>query len=254
MRTVIDSVCVNYEIQGEGSPVLLLHGWGGSIESFSPVANYLLKQGKKVISIDFPGHGKSGEPPEPWSVREYTAMTAKFIEQLGIMPCDIIAHSFGGRVAILLASTMPQLVKKLVLVDSAGLRQKRTLRYYYKIYVYKICKKLVKSPLLNRVLRLDERQKGAGSSDYRVLSGVMRGTFVKVVNQDLQSYLSAIKAPTLLIWGSEDKDTPLWMGKKMEAEISDAGLVIFQNAGHFSYLDGFGRFCKILTSFLGSGV
>ena len=79
----------------------------------------------------------------------------------------------------------------------------------------------------------------------------MKKVFVRVVNQDLRPYLKGIKAPTLLIWGCEDRDTPLSFAHIMEAEIPDAGLVVFEGAGHFSYLDEFQRFCPIVSVFFG---
>jgi pimeloyl-ACP methyl ester carboxylesterase len=102
--------------------------------------------------------------------------------------------------------------------------------------------------------RLKARVEAAGSKDYRALSGVMRRTFVKVVNQDLRPVLRRISSPTLLVWGRDDTETPLYMGELMEKEIPDAGLVVLDGAGHFSYLDRFDRFTLILRSFLGGGV
>jgi pimeloyl-ACP methyl ester carboxylesterase len=77
----------------------------------------------------------------------------------------------------------------------------------------------------------------------------MRQTFVKVVNQDLRGYLPQITAPTLLVWGDEDKDTPLEHGRIMEKEIPDAGLVVFNGAGHYSYLDKLNDFNVIAAKF-----
>lgn len=228
----------------------MLHGHGGCIGSFAPVANFLAAS-YKVVSIDFPGYGKSEEPPVPWSIREYAELTNKIIKQLEIAPCSLIAHSFGGRVAILLAAQYPQNVDKLVLCDSAGLIPKRSASYYVKIYSYKLAKKISKNAFFNSLFGIEKRMKNAGSSDYRQLSPMMRATFVRVVNQNLRGHLKHIKAPTLLIWGSEDQDTPLYFAKIMEKEIPDAGLVVFEGAGHFSYLDDLQRFNAILSVFMG---
>jgi pimeloyl-ACP methyl ester carboxylesterase len=78
----------------------------------------------------------------------------------------------------------------------------------------------------------------------------MRNTFIKIINEDLQPLLKSIIAPTLLIWGENDKETPVYMGKIMEKEIKDSGLVILKNAGHYSYLDQFQQFCIIVNNFL----
>lgn len=250
MMLSIDGVNIHYDIKGEGEPILLLHGWGGCIGSFAPVADFLA-QDHRVISLDFPGHGESDEPPVPWSVTEYTEMTRRFMEELNIAPAHIVAHSFGGRVAILLSSTWPELVKKMVLCDSAGILPKRTAKYYFKVYKHKLGKRLAKIKWLDQLLGLSERAKNAGSADYRALSDSMKGTFVRVVNQDLAPRLPLIQAETLLVWGSEDTATPLSDGKRMEKDIPGAGLVVFEGAGHFSYLDEFGRFCAVLKVFFG---
>ena len=173
MTTEIAGVVVRYEICGEGEPVLLLHGWGGSVESFLPLTEYL-KKTRQVILLDFPGHGQSGEPQTPWAVEDFAGLVAELLERLGVAGCDMLGHSFGGRVAIVLAAKRPQLVKKLVLVDAAGILPKRGISYYAKVYRYKLGKKLAKIGPIDRLFHLTERQKNAGSAEYRALSGAMR--------------------------------------------------------------------------------
>jgi pimeloyl-ACP methyl ester carboxylesterase len=89
-----------------------------------------------------------------------------------------------------------------------------------------------------------------GSSDYRVLSPGMRQTFNLLVARDLEPELKRIQSPTLLIWGDRDTATPLWMGQAMEKAIPDAGLVVFEGAGHFAYLDQYARFRAVVEKFL----
>ena len=249
---------LHYAVSGEGDPVLLLHGWGGCIGSFAPVAAGLSGY-RRAVSVDLPGFGQTPPPPVPWSVTEYKEAVREFIERLGIAGCDVVAHSFGARVAILLAAEHPGLVSKLVLVDAAGVRPRRTLKYHLKVRAFKLGRRIAGCRACMRLLgpagkRLKARVEAAGSKDYRALSGVMRRTFVKVVNQDLRPVLRRISSPTLLVWGRDDTETPLYMGELMEKEIPDAGLVVLDGAGHFSYLDRFDRFMLILRSFLGGGV
>ena len=78
----------------------------------------------------------------------------------------------------------------------------------------------------------------------------MRKTFVKVVNQDLTELYSRFHASTLLIWGDEDTETPVWMAKEMEKQIPDAGLVILEGGTHFAYLEQISRFNVIVRQFL----
>jgi len=168
---------------------------------------------------------------------------------LGIVKADLIGHSFGGRIIISLAANFPEKVGKLILVDSAGIRPKRTARYYLRALMAKTGKRLSSLPLFGKGLK-DVIYSRIGSKDYRE-AGNMRGTMVKVVNEDLTPLLAKIKAPTLLIWGEEDKETPISHARIMERQIEDAGLVILKGAGHFSYLDNLAQFCLIAANFLG---
>lgn len=246
MQTVIDGRQIHYERSGQGRPVLLLHGWGANTQVMKPIADYLSSIGREAVSLDFPGFGDSPEPPEPWGVDEYAQLVRRFMEEQEIVGADVLAHSYGGRVAILLSSQDPALFSKLVLVDAAGIRPKRSVGYYVRVYSYKLGKKLQKIPWLDRLLGLSEKQKNAGSEDYRAASGVMRATLVKSVNLDLGPQLKQIKNETLLVWGEDDTATPVYMAQRMEREIPNAGLALIPNAGHFSFLDQYARFCSII--------
>ncbi|MDL2217122.1 alpha/beta hydrolase [Christensenellaceae bacterium OttesenSCG-928-M15] len=251
MHTTIDGVNAQYEIAGEGAPVLVLHGWGASIEVMRGVINAVVNMGMQAVALDFPGFGGSHEPLEPWGVAEYAAFTRKFMEQEGIVGADVVSHSFGGRVAILLASEDKTLFNRLVLMGAAGIRPKRTLKWYVRTYLYKLGKRLSQISVFDRLFHLKEKQKSAGSEDYKALkTDLMRKTFVKVVNLDLSDRLEKIENSTLLIWGTEDTNTPLYMGKIMEKKIPDAGLVEFQGAGHYSFAEQYGKFCAVLRAFL----
>ena len=193
----INGVACRYEQYGQGRDVLLLHGWGGSVDNWIPVTNFL-KDKCRVTVIDFPGHGQSGEPDESgWAVDEYFDFTAAFIEKMGIAGCDIIAHSFGVRVTLQLAAKRPELVGKLLLTGAAGLKPRRSAKYYVKTYTFKFLKKM--TYILPGGAKLREKLSGRfGSADYKALKPSMRATFVKVVNQDLAWCLDKITAETLL--------------------------------------------------------
>lgn len=245
----VDNLNIFYKKAGQGNKVMFLHGWMGRADSFLPVFNYLSSK-FEVYAIDFPGFGQSTEPGRPWDVRDYMNLVLKVFDALGIDKAHIVAHSFGGRVAIMLAAEHPERVGKMVLADSAGLIPKRGVKYYFKVYSFKFYKKvyLTFTDPEKRQQKLDEFYKRYGSKDYRD-SGNLRQTFTRVVNQDLRGYLHSIKASTLLIWGDQDKDTPIYMGRIMEKEIPDAGLVLFKGAGHFAYLERLGDFNIIVVKF-----
>lgn len=248
MDAMIGGVRCHYIQEGQGPDVLLLHGWGGSTESWLPVTEHL-KTRCRVTALDFPGHGGSGSPPESgWSVDDYRDFTAAFVEKIGIYPCDIVAHSFGGRVALLLAATRPQLVRRMLLTGCAGLLPKRSAAARAKSSVFHKLKTMSEHVPGGRALR--EKVAGhLGSSDYRALAPGMRATFVKVVNQDLSPVLSDIRAETLLIFGRNDRETPLWMGEELRDGIRGSALVVLENAGHFAYLEQCAAFLRILDAF-----
>jgi len=255
MEIFIDGIKLNYEQYGSGEDILVLHGWGASIQTMRSVID-ALKDRYRITALDFPGFGGSDFPPEDFGVPEYTRITRLFMERLGIKKTHIICHSFGGRVTILLAAEHPELVDKIVFTDAAGLRKPRTLKYYVRTYSYKLAKRLSRGHVVKRLLKalgvdVDKRVKNAGSADYRALPDGMRRVFVRVVNQDLKKYLPMIKSPSLLIWGENDQDTPVEFAKIMEKMIPDAGLVVFPGAGHYSFLDRFGQYITVVKTFFG---
>ncbi|MGN6372492.1 MAG: alpha/beta fold hydrolase [Solirubrobacteraceae bacterium] len=239
-------------VRGSGPPLLLLHGWGASIEAVFPIVTGL-ESVATVYALDLPGFGQTALPPEPWGVEEYQSFVAAFMDAFGIERPAILGHSNGGRIAIRMASTEPQRASKLVLVDSAGIRPKRTLRWYRRVAIAKVGKYAAR--FLGRPgERLRERLVSrAGSTDY-LQAGAMQPTLVRLVNSDLREHLPRIGVPTLLIWGSEDTDTPLSAAREMEKLVPDAGLVVLEGAGHFSYLDQPNRFSTIVRHFLAPGV
>ena len=256
MKELINGTEICYQIDGTGeNRVLLLHGWGCDMKMMQPIAD-ALKADHKTMLIDFPGHGKSGRPPEPWGVAEYAACLRELLNRLSFTPCSVIAHSFGCRIAAWLESEDPSVFNKIVFTGAAGIRpkaseeSKKRSKRYKKLKKY--CENFQKIPLLSKAASgwEEKLRKKYGSRDYNALDEEMRKTFVKVVNQDLTELFGRFQASTLLIWGDEDTETPLWMGKEMERRIPDAGLVIFEGGSHFAYLEQITRFNTIVRQFL----
>ncbi|HEX4837788.1 MAG TPA: alpha/beta hydrolase [Solirubrobacteraceae bacterium] len=237
-----------YLVRGSGPPVLVLHGWGASIEAVHPIVTGL-SPAATVYALDLPGFGQSDLPPTPWGVEDYQAFVAAFLDALAIERPAIVGHSNGGRIAIRMASTEPARASRLVLVDSAGIRPKRTLRWYRRVAMAKIGKQAARflgGPGERLRSLLVAR---AASADYAA-AGAMRPTLVKLVNADLRPFMPRIGLPTLLVWGSRDTDTPLSAAREMERLIPDAGLVVLDGAGHYSYLDQPARFARIVAHFI----
>lgn len=248
----VDHLPVHYVDVGAGTPVVLLHGWGGQITSFGPIPSILAPR-FRVVAVDLPGFGSTPLPAEAWGTFDYARFLASFLQKCDLAPCTLVGHSFGGRVSLALAARHPGLVNKLVLVDSAGIVPPRGPRYYLRVAAVKTARRVLSLPVLDRIREpvLAYLYRVIGSSDYNAAQDpVLRATLVKVVNEDLRWLLPEIKAPTLLIWGDRDLDTPLNDGRLMERMIPDAGLVVFEGAGHFSYLDRLDDFCRVLTYFV----
>ena len=243
-----NNINVNINVAGEGEPVLLLHGWGCTGEIFKNIQS-VLATAYKTYSFDFPGFGASDEPTEVWGVEEYTRLVEQFAKENDIERPALIGHSFGGRVSIVYASRNE--ANRVVLVDAAGIKPKRPLKYYWKVYTFKTLKWLCNTFLPKEKAQavIDSRRKGAGSSDYNNASPMMRAILSKVVNEDLTHLMPAIKAPTLLFWGNLDTATPLSDAKTMERLIPDAGLVVAHGTGHFSFLENQGLFTAVIKNF-----
>jgi len=241
----IDGLNINYTQMGQGHDVVCLHGWDQNISMFAPTQRFL-SPWFRVTVLDLPSFGESSHPDEPWGVEEYTLNLKVFCDRLGIVDPILIAHSFGARLAILYAAQYP--VKRLILTVAAGLNPRRGPDYYAKIFAYKAAKQVFKLKMLEPYK--DKLSKTFGSADYKNADGVKRQSFVKIVNSDLKRYLKHIPVPTLLVWGDKDDATPLWMGKTMEKLIPDAGLVVFENDGHYAYFNQIDRFHRIIEHFL----
>jgi pimeloyl-ACP methyl ester carboxylesterase len=246
----VDGLTIGVHIAGEGEPVLLLHGWGANIVTFYPVAQRLAREGFQCHTLDLPGFGTSDLPPEPWDVPRYARFVLAYMDSAKLETVRLIGHSFGGRISLVLGADYPERVQQIVLVNSAGVRPPLTpkLQVYY--FVRRWLLRLLKLPLLNRFepgVRQWMRQK-FGSEDYKT-AGLLEPTFRLVIQQDLLPFARRIKAPTLLVWGSEDSETPLSSAHTLEKTIPNAGLVVFEGAGHYCYLDRLPEFVRIVAHF-----
>jgi len=245
---LINDIKVNYKTTGEGNDVLLLHGWGCSLEIWKTLQSQLETK-FRVTSIDFPGFGKSDEPKEVWGVEEYTQCTELLIKKLGLKDPILIGHSFGGRVSILLASRNSN-IKKVVLTDSAGVKPQNTKISVSRVFskMKKMSTKIIGEKMTEKLVR--PFANSLASEDYKNASGIMKEILKKVVDEDLQSEMPKIKASTLLIWGENDTATPVSDAKIMEKLIPDSGLVVFKGCTHYSFLENPGYYFTVVDNFL----
>jgi len=248
--TTVQGVVVHFQKDGHGKPVLLLHGWGGNHNSWFPIYERLKKM-FEVFALDLPGFGQSGSPDLNWQLDDYAGFLKMFIRQEIGENVSLIGHSFGGQAAIRLASLYPQMVSKLVLTDSAGIRNLGSPKKMGIMQLAKIGKSLFSLPGLNK-FQEKARQKLyriIGEHDYEE-AGVLREIFKNIINEDIRKDLPQIFIPALIIWGGKDKITPLKDGRLMQKLLPDSQLVVFENGSHFAYLEEPERFTRQVVDFL----
>ncbi len=188
----------------------------------------------KVYSIDLPGFGESSIGV-PLGIEEVAELIHDFVIKLNLEVPILISHSYGGRIAICYASKYA--VEKLILISSAGIKQKLRLSKRFKMRVYKVLKKC------HVPIKM-------GSKDYQSADNVRRIMLVKAVNTDLKEELKRIVAPTLLIYGKNDTVTPLKLGYQIKENIHNSELVELEECGHFPYIERLSICSIIIMSFL----
>lgn len=233
-------------------PLVMLHGWGANIDLLRPLAQRLTPQGLTVHLLDLPGFGHTPEPPTAWTVFDYARFVVAALDALGLARVNVFGHSFGGRLGLILGADYAERIDKMILADAAGVRPTIPLHAALRLKAYKGVRDGLQAVGLRGLSDSLRAQYNAryGSSDFNAVSGVMRETFVKVVNEDLLPYAARVRVPTLLLWGDQDADTPLEQGKQLEQVIPDAGLVVYQGAGHYAYLERAAEAARVITVFL----
>lgn len=252
MFTEIKGLKTEYQIWGEGSiPVLLLHGWGASFDTYRGIAAALGDR-CRLYAVNFPGCGGTEKMHEPWNLDDYCDFVLEFINAMKLDNPIMIGHSHGGRVVMKTVADGRVNPPEIVLLDAAGLIPKKSFRQKMRARNFKIIKRVLTLPPLKNHTQsmLDRARAHYGSSDYNAAPEVLRKTLVNLVNTDIREILPNIKCPTLLIWGENDTATPLEDAKTIESLIPDAGLCIIKGTGHFSFCEKPYEAHAILRSFI----
>lgn len=220
--------------------VVFLHGWG----SQSAHMRNIFEDLPNFIALDLPGFGRSDLPPAPWGVTEYADFLESFIKKIELTNLVLVGHSFGGSVIVKYLSG-GAVAKKVILIDSSGIR-KRGL----KIFLYKIIAKIFKLFFLLPGLHsfkdgIRKKFYGAIDSVDYIEAGKMTESYRKIICEDLTGDLSKVKTETVLIWGEKDQDTPIWQARLMQENIIGSKLFIIPDAGHFSFIDEPEKFKEI---------
>lgn len=226
------------------TPITFLHGWRCDSSIWFRVAE-LMQPDRTIVLLDLPGFGKSEIPPKPYNMADFTGITGKFLDKIGIRKTVVVGHSFGGSIGIYAAATVPSRVGALVLVDSSGVRPPTLTKKTYRNLA-----KLVK-PLFKPAFMQTLRKKiyiAIGSEDY-VASPQLTQTYKKIITEDLSLLLNRIKCPTLIIWGRDDRETPRSLGETLNAGIAGSQLELM-SGDHFPFVGDPPKFAEILNQFL----
>lgn len=233
------------EYKGGKKEIIFLHGWGNSSKTFINQVNFLKNQ-YHLYLIDLPGFGKSNEQLKIYSLDDYVNLIKDFIKEKEINNPILIGHSFGGRVIIKYLKT--NYVDKIILIASAGIKQKKTIKQKLKIINYKIKKKWYQ--LTKNYVEYNYLIKTNGSTDYQNASTILKSTMVKIINEDLTKQLKTITSKTLLIWGQNDTETKINDAYLFKKLIKNSTLTIFKNAGHFVHIDEYQNVNELIKKFI----
>lgn len=238
---------------GIGPPrVLALHGWARSHRDFDAAFGTAFgTEPLDTVALDLPGFGATPPPPAAWGAAEYAACVGDVLDEMA-RPIIVVGHSFGGRVGVHLAATMPASVHSLVLTGVPLLRLTAPRR---PAPTYRLQRWLHVVGLLDDE-RLERARQRYGSADYRAASGIMRPVLAKSVQETYGPQLDAVACPVTLLWGSDDTEVPLTVAEAALARLeagragSAAELVVVPGAGHLLPLSSPGALRAAVERFL----
>lgn len=245
MQIAVDGILTNYEVFGAQKPkaIVILHGWGQNSENWKDVG-VRLSENYKVILLDLPGFGSSSRPETNFSMQDYTDFTKHFIEKLNLDNIILIGHSFGGKIAIILASQFNKIFK-LILVSPSG-TETDSIWLKIKIFrakIFKILFSWTPSYFKQKIFNL------LASSDYKN-AGNLRGTFKKVVSVKVLDYASQIKIPTIIAWGENDNKLPISDAVKLKHLIKGSILRVLWGAGHSPNIESSEKLANLFLEYL----
>lgn len=248
-KIVINNLLINYYCFKENGAktLLFLHGWCSNGAIWQTMAEKLNNENYALYALDLPGFGESSLSNDDFTIQKYVDIVSEFIQKKGLKNIILVGHSFGGRIAIKLSATQPDLIEKLVLVDSAGFISGQ--RNIFKKFLAKLAKPFFKPKFMQGARESIYRMIGA--EDY-IATPELKQTFINIINEDLSQYLPQIYQPTLIVWGADDSETPIFFAEKMRREIKKSILVVIEKAGHFSFIDQPDIFYSRLKDFINS--
>jgi len=249
MNLIIDDLDTRVEVSGGGLPILMVHGWKDSLETFD-VLEKELKNDYKVIRIDLPGFGGSQTPKKPWGANEYADFVSKTLLKLEETELyAVVVHSMGARIMFNALGRRAVTTEKFIVIAGAGIPQKKGVKHHGFNVLAKSGK--IVSSVLPKSQREKLRKKlyGAAKSDY-LGAGELEDTFKKLVAEDSRRYAPDIHAQTLLIYSDNDKQTPPDYGKQFAELIPNSKLVMVGKLGHNIHKNDPEKVIQLIKEFL----
>lgn len=213
--------------------ILVLHGWTYAKEEFDPLKKWdpfidqMIEKKHRPVLLRVPGLTR--DLKEIWNLEKYVEWLKKEVDKEKERVV-LIGHSNGGRISLAFAHKYPQKVEKMILIDSAGVYHNglptRIKKFVFR-YVAKVGKKFSNSEKMKILL-----YKLAREGDYKNATPEQRQTMISLINTDLTPIMSQLKIPTLIVWGENDKVTPLSDGILMNKLIENSKLKIIKGARH----------------------
>lgn len=208
----------------------IIHGWTYGIKPWEPAVKDLREAGIEVVQLKVPGLTYKSD--KLWTIDDYVEWLKG--ELSGEKNPIVLGHSNGGRIALNYITKYPGKLSHLILLDSAGVYDASTsvsMKRKVLKALSKALKPLKKVPLFKKVVyRL------IGASDYNLAPPNMKATLVNMINSDKNLELDKVKVQTTILWGLDDKTTPIWQGRKMHQLIAGSELTEFEGWRHSPYI------------------
>ena len=240
----VDGARIRYIDAGRGPPVVLLHGLGASMYAWRKNLGAMAAAGFRVIAFDNRGFGLSDKPAVPYDNAAYARLAIALLDSLGISDAVLVGHSMGGAIAAEVAIEYPQRVRGLVLVGSAGLGAREPLLFRVarwpvlgpavlafrgRGFTARLLKATYFDPSKVTESDVDQYYAPVAQPAYsRALRAVLRQFHF----DGLEGRLDKIEAPTVVLWGEEDRWVPLGLGRALAAGITRSAFVSVPHAGH----------------------
>ena len=238
---------------GKGTkPVIFLHGWGGSANSFFSLASELATKRPELdlILVDYPGFGMTQFPEgAAWDTYRYAEWVYDFMTTLNIPQADFYIHSFGGRIITRLCERHPSVVSKMILTGAAGIKWPLSARQKISVKLSQIMPKF-NSGLLRRVQKFAVT-KIFGARDWGNVSPILKPTLQTVLaEEDILEKLTAISNQTLILWGGKDRITPLKSGNVFAQKLPNNQMKVFPKGRHGIHHTHRAQIVEALVKFL----